>query len=223
MRVGGGLIVSHRHRFVFLAVPRTATHAVRAALTPLLGEEDWQQAALFGRSHSPVPALARIGHGHISARQAQANLAPSVWRSYFKFAVVRDPYDRYVSVCAMLNKRAPAYPGNETTFMKRALATPRFRARVLVRPQVRLLEDDAGRLAVDFVGRYEALQASFDEVCRRIGVHAPALARVNTTAHRPYPAYYDDELLRAATGFYRDDFTAFGYRSARSVECLPCA
>ena len=208
---------------MFLAVPRTATHAVRAALTPLLGEEDWQQEALVRRSRSPLPALARIGHGHISARQAAAHLAPSVWRSYFKFAIVRHPYDRYVSVCAMLNKRTPAFLGNETTFMKRALATPRFRGRVLVRPQARLLEDEAGRLAVDFVGRFEALQASFDEACRRIGLPAKALARVNTTAHQRYGEYYDDELLRAATDFYRDDFTVFGYRPANSVSCLPCA
>ena len=28
------MIVSHRHRFVFFAVPRTGTHAVRTALQP---------------------------------------------------------------------------------------------------------------------------------------------------------------------------------------------
>ena len=213
------LIVSHRHKFIFLAVPRTATHAVRAALAPALGEEDWQQEALRGAARSPLPALARIGHGHVSASEAETHLPADVWRRYFKFAFVRDPYDRFVSICAMLNNRGGPWAGRETAFMKRALATPRFRARVLVRPQSRLLMAQTG---VDFVGRFEALQRSFDEVCRRVGVAPAPLPQVNETSHRPYHTYYDDALVEAVTRFYHDDFAAFGYQPSACAEALPC-
>ena len=37
------MIVSHRYKFVFIAVPRTGSHAIRAALQPDLGPDDWQQ------------------------------------------------------------------------------------------------------------------------------------------------------------------------------------
>ena len=216
------MIVSHRHKFIFLAVPRTGTHAVREALAPLLGEGDWQQEALVGRTRSPVAALARLGHGHVSARQAEAHLPPEVWRGYFKFAIVRNPYDRYVSVCAMLNKRRGDYAGVETAFMKRALGVPRFRARVLVRPQMRLLEDDKGDIPLDFVGRFETVQCSLTEACRRIGLPEVVLRRRNATRHAPYAAYYDDELALAVAAFYRDDFDAFGYRAVDAAAQLPC-
>ena len=214
------MIVSHRHRFIFLAVPRTATHAVRAALAPVLGEEDWQQEALFSGARSPLPPLARIGHGHVSAREAEAHLPASVWRGYFKFAFVRDPYDRFVSVCAMLNKRHGAWAGRETAFMKQALAAPRFRARVLACPQSQLLEAEA---SVDFVGRFEALQHAFDEVCQRVGIAAAPLPQVNQASHRPCHAYYDDALVEAVTRFYQDDFTAFGYKTSATAGALACA
>lgn len=217
------MIVSHRHKFIFLAVPRTGTHAVREALAPFLGEADWQQEALIRGVYSPVPMLARLGHGHVSAREAQAHLPGCVWRSYFKFAVVRDPYDRFVSVCAMLNKRNGGYAGNETAFMKRALGVPRFRARVLVRPQAQLLMDEAGKIAVDFVGRLESLQSSFREACRRIGLPCVPLRPVNATDHAPYGAYYDDELAGLVTRFYHEDFAAFGFRRASSAAELPAA
>ena len=217
------MIVSHRHKFIFLAVPRTGTHAVREALAPFLGEADWQQEALVRGTRSPVPMLARLGHGHVSARQAQAHLPGCMWRSYFKFAVVRNPYDRFVSVCAMLNKRNAGYAGNETAFMKRALGVPRFRARVLARPQAHLLTDAAGQVAVDFVGRFETLHCSFREACRRIGLPEVALRTVNATDHAPYRAYYDDELVRLVSRFFQEDFVAFGYRCARSASELPCA
>ena len=216
------MIVSHRHKFIFLAVPRTGTHAVRDALAPLLGEADWQQEALVRGVYSPVPTLARLGHGHVSAREAQAYLPGCAWRSYFKFAVVRNPYDRFVSVCAMLNRRNAGYAGNETAFVKRALGVPRFRARVLVRPQAQLLTDAAGEIAVDFVGRFETLQASFREACRRIGLPELALPSVNATDHAPYRAYYDDELVGMVSRFYEEDFAAFGYPRARSAAELPC-
>ena len=217
------MIVSHLHKFIFLAVPRTGTHALRNALAPFLGEADWQQEALVRRALSPLPMLARLRHGHISARQAQAALPRCVWRSYFKFAVARNPYDRFVSVCAMLNKRHPRYTGNETAFMKNALDVPRFRARVLVRPQMELLANDAGQIAVDFVGRFETLEASFGEVCERIGLPDVALGRVNTTEHAPYAHYYDDELVRRVSRFYREDFAQLGYRPAMSATELSCA
>ena len=207
------MIVSHRHRFIFFAVPRTGTHAIRSALGPILDEDDWQQQSLTAQVRLPVPALARIDHGHLSLTQVQANLPPGVWRDYFKFAFVRDPHDRFVSVCAMLNKRNPGYRGRETAFMKRALTIPRFRQRVLVRPQIEMLLDGSGELGMDFVGRYETLQESFAVVCRQIGIAEVDLERSNTSEHDAHASYYDDELLATVTAFYHRDFEAFDYRT----------
>ena len=216
------VIVSHRHRFIFFAVPRTGTHAIRTALEPLLGDGDWQQQTLTRVAKSPVPGLARIGHGHISLRQAQAFL-PTETRDYVKFAFVRNPYDRFVSACAMLNRRNPGYRSRETAFMKRALGFPRFRQRVLIRPQIDLLTGDAGEVGMDFVGRYETLQPSFAEACRRIGVAEAGLGRSNATEHGNFGTYYDDELLALVTDLYRADFDAFGYPVAGAAEALACA
>ena len=150
----------------------------------------------------------------------RARLPEAVWRDYFKFAWVRDPYARFVSACAMLNKRNPGYAGDETGFMKRALRVRRFRERALVRPQWDMLADEQGALGMDFVGRYETLQRSFDEACRHIGIAALPLSRSNATEHGDHGDYYDAELLGVVTEFYRRDFDAFGYDRATSPETL---
>ncbi len=215
------MIVSHRHQFVFFAVPRTGSHAVRTALRPFLGPGDWEQEGLETRVLSPLPALRRMGHGHITLRQARRHLPEAVWRTYFKFAFVRNPYDRCVSACAMLNARKIAYAGNETAVMKRTLSSLKgavdaadFSDLMLLRTQTGLLMDEAGRLGMDFLGRYETLQDSFREACRRIGIPEQQLAVVNATAHRPWEDCYDDELRRLATGFYRRDFEMLDYPPA---------
>lgn len=217
------MILSHRRKFIFFAVPRTGTHAIRAALGPWLAEGDWQQETLHGLGRAPVPRLARIPHGHISLRQAQASLPEAVWRSYFKFALVRNPYDRFVSACAFLNRRNPAYGGQEQAFMRSALRSERFRRRVLIRPQTILLEDELGNLGMDYIGRYETLQASFAAICREIGLAPQPLALANASQHGDYAAYYDDGLLRQVTALYQQDFDNFGYAPAQRAEAPPCA
>ena len=217
------MILSHRHKFIFFAVPRTGTHAIRTVLAPWLGEGDWQQEALLGLGRAPMPRLAQIPHGHISLRQVQASLPEAVWRNYFKFAVVRNPYDRFVSACAFLNRDNPAYAGRERAFMRGALQSGRFQRRVLIQPQTALLEDELGALGMDCIGRYETLQESFTAICRQIGLAPQPLALANASTHGDYATYYDDQLLQQVTAFYRQDFENFGYAPMREAQALPCA
>ena len=205
------MIVSHKHRFIFFAVPKTATHAIRQALREHTGSEDWEQQVLFGEQFLPIPEIARIKHGHISVRQIRPHLDPEVWNSYFKFGFVRNPFDRYVSTCFFLNRNDSNFATSATTFMKRALSVPRFRQRILVKPQNLQLSDDNGDIALDVVGRYETLQQSYDEICRRIGIPGKDLERKNPSQHAAFTEYYDDELRDIVAEYYRDDLAAFGY------------
>ncbi len=190
---------------------------MRQALRAYLDDGDWEQQALFGEQRIPVPGIAAVRHGHISFQQVKSNLQAETWSSYFKFGFVRNPFDRYVSTCFFLNRRNPGLAGNEAGFMRQALGNTRFRQRVLVRPQHHLLTDDNGTLMMDYVGRYETLQESFDEICRHIGLAPSKLTRKNASRHRSYECYYDATLKQAVAGYYRKDFELFGYDAERIV------
>lgn len=215
------MIVSHRHRFIFFAVPRTATHSLRRALRKHAGAEDWEQQMLTARQALPVPELAALGHGHISLRQARAHLPREVHARYFKFAFVRNPFDRFVSACCFLNRGNPDFPGNERTFMKRALSHPPFRRRVLIVPQTELLTDDPGCPAMNYIGCFETLQDSYAEVCSRLGLPAADLETVNAAPRDAWRRYYDDELAAAVSDYYHADFRAFGYDDLRQTSSPP--
>ena len=93
------MIISHRHKFIFFAVPKTATHTIREALRHHKDEDDWEQQVLYGEQALPIPEIARLKHGHISAEQIRPHLDDAIWNEYFKFAFVRNPFDRFVSTC----------------------------------------------------------------------------------------------------------------------------
>lgn len=64
---------------------------------------------------------------------------------------------------------------------------------------------------IDFVGRFENLQDDFDEVCRHIGTGKRELQHKMATDHKPYTHYYTDELIEAVAQQYARDVELFGY------------
>lgn len=216
------MIVSHRHRFIFFAVPRTASHSIRHALRPLLAEDDWEQQQLTYPCALPVPALAAVGHGHVSVRQAEQHLPAAMWDQYYKFAVVREPVARLFSACRFLQRGNPRFRDQPQPVLKALIARPRFRQRVLIQPQFEMLRNARGGLPLDRIGRYEHLQRDFAQICRELGLPAEVLAVRNASpGEAAVPEDIDDDLRQWLLDFYRDDFAAFGYPPPRGA-LRPC-
>ena len=68
------MIISHQHRFVFAAIPKTGTHSVRQALREHLSADDLEQVGLFVNKRFPFEELAAIKHG--LRRLLQVRLRP---------------------------------------------------------------------------------------------------------------------------------------------------
>ena len=205
------MIFSGSRGFIFFAVPKTGTHAVREAMRPHLGEGDWEQQLRYGKQLSPLPEIAAVNHGHVSYQQLCSALGASAISELFRFAFVRHPFDRFVSVCAFLARTDPNYEQDPTDWMKRALLRPQFCKRVLVAPQHTLLSDKTGKIALNFIGRYESLQADFDDVCDRLALPKATLPHRNRSEHDAYQNLLDSDLKDALWQRYEQDFVAFNY------------
>lgn len=212
------MIISHKHRFIFFAVPKTATHTIREALRKNLGPDDWEQQFLMGEQCLPIPEIAKFRHGHISTQQIRPYLPEEMWTDYFKFAFVRNPFDRYISTCFFLNRGDPNFGAKADSFMKKALSVPKFQRRVLVTPQYLQLTDADADIELDFVGRYEFLQDSYDDICSKIGVPSSDLGVKNASDHATFTSYYDDELRTIVGDFYDGDLRLFNYKFPESAE-----
>ncbi len=206
------MIVSHRHRFIFAAVPKTGTHSVRQALREQLGEEDVEQVRLFVEKRFPWQELAAIQHGHLSLRQVRPYLGEDAFSRYFKFAFVRNPFDRFVSFCAFMLRGGDAFQQRPQDVMRHFLFEAPPENHILFQPQASLLVGDDGKtLLTDSVGRVEDMQRSYDAICACIGIPTRPLGRVNGSVHGDYRRYYDNALIDGVAARYAQDLDVFGY------------
>ena len=205
------MIISNTHHFIFTAIPKTGTHSVRRALREHLAANDMEQVALFVDRRLPFEDLAKLQHGHLTLRQIRPHLGDHAFASFFKFAFVRNPYDRFVSYCAFMTRDGGEFAMNPLAAMKHILFRLKPEHHILFRPQHEFITDDNGALLTDYIGRVEDMQAGYDGVCRRLGLPSRGLERVNHSRRGDFRQYYDEELREGVRDFYRYDFELLGY------------
>jgi hypothetical protein len=137
------------------------------------------------------------------------------WERYFKFAFVRNPWGRLVSWYNMgvRNRRYMAgHLHSVACDFADFLQEPdeSYEGIDRRRPQVDFICDAAGHCLVDFVGRFETLEADFATVCQRIGV-AARLPHHNRTDPVDYRIYYTPALRELVAKRFARDIAAFGY------------
>lgn len=229
------MLVSHRKRFIYTKTMKTAGTSVEAYFERwCLPEGAWSPAHYRDESvteagivgyRGPDPSGCRW-FNHMPAAEIRRGVGEETWNSYFKFCVVRNPYDRLVSAFHFQERAdAMADRGNDRPASGDGKADPsgviqRFREWVRAGGTVPDLDTYVldGRLCVDFAIRFEALLEDLETVCRRIGVPSEpeSLPRLKA-GYRPggisLAEYYDPETEALVAERFRFDLEQLGYRS----------
>ena len=101
------MIISHRLKVIYIAVPKTASTSFQVALAKYCGEDDiidyatLRHLSLLGFSfprndidpQSEKPKFARHG----SASKIKSLISADIWNNYLKVSTIRCPYDRLIS------------------------------------------------------------------------------------------------------------------------------
>jgi hypothetical protein len=216
------MLLSVRHRFLFVHIAKTGGTSVRAALEGLRWRDPWYWPMFLCSRFSHLSGH-RIGTKlprHAKVIAAQELLPTEFFEELFKFAFVRNPWDLQVSSFHHIRRERPHYLGgheNFEEFLRWKLNPERpyqYHVDTSIERQSDYLIDLRGRVLVDFIGRYEQLEADFAEACRRIGITAPALPhrRHSADRERDYRSYYTAETAELVAEHFRSDIELLGYR-----------
>ena len=215
-------LVSHRAQFIFLRTHKTASTSVEAALEPLclpdgapVGVHHRDMSVTVegiigarGGAYSDRPWVA-----HMSARRVRRMVGIRTWRRYKRIAVVRNPYDRLVSMfwwrLPEVEREALAsapFPAVRTAFAQwlRTAKASKNTSKLCIGP----------RYCLSHVLHFERLDAEVSALFSLLGEAPQTLPRYKSGARsreEPFAAYYDraeQRLVERQCGF---ELAFFGY------------
>ncbi len=203
------MLISESKSFLFVHVQKTAGTSLAEILKPhALNPAN-------GRMNKLASDLGLVRdwrkfhfRKHANLRKAQSVIPAPVYDGLFKFAFVRNPWERLVSWYQYV-QRTPLHedcrPGETfADFAARFLEKPR-------RAQCWMIEDRNGGMGLDYVGRFENLNDDIAYLCQRIGIKAQTLPHRNKMADKDYRTFYDDRLALAVKNNWTREIDAFGY------------
>ncbi len=215
------MLLSLKHRFLFVHIAKTGGTSVRAALQGLRWRDPWYWPAfLCSRlSHLSGHRIATKLPRHAKVIAAREMLPKEFFDSLFKFAFVRNPWDLQVSSFHHIRRERPHYLGGHQDFagfLRWKLDPERayqYHIDTSIELQSDYLIDLHGRVLVDFIGRYERLTEDFAEACDRIGIRPPELPhqRKATDRQSDYRSYYTEETAELVADYFRQDIELLGY------------
>jgi hypothetical protein len=196
------MLISDRHRFIFIHVYKTGGTSIRSALKPY---RDLPSL--------PTRVLARLGlcphPGHASAREVRSRY-PDRWRDYYTFAFVRNPWAWQVSLYAFMRQEKNHPQGDLARSFDSFRSYLEWRVDGNKRLQSEFVGDGEGQVLVDYIGRVETMQDDFQALCERLGIEA-SLPHKNTSSHRDYRSYYDAYTRDLVAEHFAPDIEHFGY------------
>jgi chondroitin 4-sulfotransferase 11 len=220
-------IVSDEHRFVYFVVQKVACSSIKTALLPFFNLETEGRALVREDGTTAVHEVFAESPHELRRDHFLVNLEAGRYDGYFKFAFVRNPWDRLVS--CYLQKFAPGgrrlrygsphkdklYQGMTfAEFVEAIHSIPDKEANSHFRSQHVAVCGEDGTPMVDFVGRFESLEEDFGFVVGEIGaprLKLPHLTRSLSRGERPYRDFYDGELAEKVGERFRKDAELFGY------------
>jgi hypothetical protein len=185
-------MIDHERKLLFIHITRTGGTSIETAL---VGQDWWKID----------PATK-----HLSASQTRRHFGEEVWRDYTTFAVVRNPWDRFVSMWTI------GYWYEEGTHLKgvKPEGFSEFMRTLKPHPgeiydtlhQHRVLDEE-----IDFILRFETLQRDFSAMLWERDLADVTLPVALKSERNAYRDYYDEELAAQVGETYATDIERFGY------------
>lgn len=207
-------MISHRHRCIFIHIPKCGGGTIEELIWgwPRKTSDLWMG---FVSTHENKYQTG--GLQHLLGRQVREEVGAETYGAYFKFSMVRNPWDRAWSQFHYMKARPDLmeYIGmREHDGFRTYLDLIPRRLHVQWEQQHRFVLDDNGDLIVDHVGRFENFSAEVHSVLRRLGIDCGGLPHLNRSEHAPYRDAYSAEEIDMVRSLYAKDIELFGYTFA---------
>ena len=210
-------MISHKHKFIYTRVPKTGS----TSLAKLLNRNVPDVFRPLWLKINPSLSIYTKTNEHASLAHLKSCMSERDYNEYFKFGIVRNPWDKLVSMYHKHVKGGKRGSGENDSFedwitntwnrvSKKAEKQKKNRKKKYCPskfgPQYDLVE------GCDFIGRFENLQQDVYTICDKINLPRLELPRKNTSIHQHYTKYYNNKTREMVAELYAKDIEYFNYK-----------
>jgi len=208
------MLISHRHKFVFIHVYKAAGSSLRDVLNPSAAIS-WSQSSIrdkwIGLTNLDSKCFSTHYGGHDTALNLKNHFPKTRFKEYFKFAFVRNPWDWQVSLYLFGLKDKNHFQHELFKSFANFEAYLDWRIREDLHLQKDFLVDESGNLLVDFVGKLENLKEDFEYVCNKIKIQSIDLPHLNKSNSEKYQRFYNERTKQLLAEAFKEDIEFFNY------------
>lgn len=207
------MLISDSHQFIFVQIRRAASSSIQSLLRPyVIPKPECRWAHLKSRIGLERDYRKYVFRTHEEMLTAQKLLPAERFQGYFKFAILRTPWERLVSEYEYILSQ-PSHGRHHR--VRRLGGFPEFVRMQIPRRdayQLNMVCDRQGKLLLDYVGSVETLNQDWRGLCSRLQIPHSPLPLLNTVPHCHYQKYYTPELRTLVAQHWNREIELFGYR-----------
>jgi chondroitin 4-sulfotransferase 11 len=196
-----------KYKTIFVHIPKCAGTSVSNAFAD--GEPSFNSAEYKKFS---LRTMKGRNLEHQTSRRLKL-LAPFRFRKYYKFAFVRNPFDRMVSEYKWRSSWDESTRNADFENMLEKIPSFRDAGEPHFFSAKQFVTDGRGKVVVDFIGKFESIDEDFAKIAKAVNLNK-SLPKKNVTNKQEskYCEYYNSTTKRLVEQYFGEDLAFFDYK-----------
>jgi hypothetical protein len=215
-------MLSIHKQFLFIHVPKTGGNSIQNILRNY--SED--KIVIQGKHQDGIERFEVINDKyevtkHSNLKHYQEILEPHIYQKLFKFATIRNPYERMISWYFSPHRGVREWVREDFINLVAEVPILRYSISLSTTPSLERMIKKLGLSInlkppkldrdIDFLMRFESLEQDFKQVCQIIHIPYEPLPIRNKSERKHYATYFDEELKEIVAQKFREEIEFGGY------------
>lgn len=210
-----GIIQIKRNGFWFIDIPRTSSSSIKVELSSEFGRV-YGKNNIFEKEYNSKYLI----NSHKTAREMKNLLGHKAWSKLYTFTIVRNPWDRIVSIYHYLKHEN--YIPSDLSFRDYVIKLDyeiqnnewQYDYAPFYLGSIDFVTDENGNIIVSKIAKFEDRDSEVEEIAQKIGSKGLGNIFVQKASvkNKHYSSYYDEETKEIIERLYKQDVLVFDYK-----------
>ena len=206
-------MIFHKYKTIFVHIPKAGGTSIENLLWPNTSTRT-ESDLWMGFVRPYYNKYQTGGLQHLLAKQIHYEVGNTIFKEYYKFAVVRNPWSKLVSQFVYMSMREDLRDfinmKSDTTFIE-YLELILKKEHVQWKPQEDFILDHNGEMLIDDFFKLEYIKENYSKLSEKIGTDFSLLSHTNKGHYSSFKDFYNQESIELVSEIYKNDINYFNY------------